>query len=709
MDDLPLDPAGSSAGSESSFLIPLAEVPEPRRTPVRAPVHQPVERFVTPEPEPEMPPERPSRLAPIKTLVRQFYFDPAHAFHDGVDWPRFARTQTSLFLLSLVIPFLALLFLGFILGVLYLTGASLYDATSPNPIYELMLYPTVFVLARGYWVIYLLLPAGLFLMGWLWAAATAWVLSKMEGGACIDFKRAFATLAMFGAMLAPFTTFPFLRLVALAVILILIARRMEDTFGIGFWSLVGRAGLIFLVAASLYGALERKVETDFPGGEELQTNLAAFVRQHKRLTWPTFHHKLYVSPNERLYADLSDFSPEIREPAVKRALGILQSGTETPTFRFQLAQCMATHGEEEAYLFMSRFNAAGQGTPANPAEALAWMQKYTAAFPKDLDAGLEQAQMYFTTNHPLDGKRWLVKLGKRNLPNLDRITSFIDKRGLGKNDPRFNGDIQLLYRLGNTTHYVSNYNKYATRSSYGYQAVPETAQQALLRKLDDADHDSDLWFYRAMALEYGTDTPASLDAYGEAAAALDASALAQKAQGGDPVAMDILADRSLQSGDVATARKYWIAATQALNSDNRYGNAAYYMKLADSYDPGTSQTATDPHQAIKYYLAAVLTSTWYGHNSPVSSRPLQRLLGQPVPDPMGQPFLDLCLKHDIPEAWAMMGSRYLNGDFPGVSKNLSKSLECFRKARTLGFQGPQFAQQLTLMETQAHGAGTAKS
>jgi hypothetical protein len=230
-------------------------------------------------------------------MVAQVYFDPANAFASGVDWPRFRKAQVSLFLLSLAMPFVMLLLLGFVLGVVYLTGASLYSSTSPNPIYQLMLYPLVFVLARGYWMAYLALPLVLFVACWLWAALTAWAFSSIEGGAHIDFKKALSILAMLGAMLAPFTMFPFLRLLALAVILWFIVRRMEDTFDIGLWSMVGRGGPILLGAMFLYGAMESKAESYFPAGEELKVNLNAFVNQRRMLEWPSFQTKVYINPS----------------------------------------------------------------------------------------------------------------------------------------------------------------------------------------------------------------------------------------------------------------------------------------------------------------------------------------------------------------------------------------------------------------------------
>ncbi|GLH69377.1 hypothetical protein GETHPA_09100 [Geothrix rubra] len=685
-------PAPQFQAEAPATRIQLGEIPPPRTPSTRMqdplPTAPPAD---LPLDEGAGGPRRPSRLAPIKAMVKEAYFDPARAFQDSVDWPRFRKAQVALFLVSLVMPFFALLALGFVLGVIYLTGASLYSATSPSPIYQLMLYPLVFVLARGYWIAYLALPLGLFLVGWLWSVPTAWLLSRIAGGSHIDFRKALSILAMLGAMLAPFTMFPFLRLLALGVILWHISRRMEDTFDIGFWRLVGRGGPLLLCAAFLYGAFERSVESYFPGGEDLKANLYAFVNQKKMLEWPTFQAKVYVSPNERLFDDLSDFNTRLREQAVVKAMAILKNGSETPDFRFRIANRMAENGQAEAYPYLSRYYAEGQGTPADPAAALNWMQRFTDANPGNLDAGLERAHLLLRNGRRLDGKRYLVGMAKGQITQVPRIAEFIQKEGLGRSDRTFNFEVLNLYQQGNTSSTVGMYPGGPGQPRYVYET--QTKQESLRKTLYQNDRDQSLWFYRALVAEYASGT-AGAEVYGESTSELAQAELDRKAKEGDPVAMDILADRYARDGDILAARRLWVSATQALDTDNRFANVAYYMKLAGSYDPAESTQAPDVQQATKYYLAALLVSTWHGRSRPVGRGSLERLHPGKVPDPLGQPFLDLCLKHDIPEAWFMMGDRCLNGDFPGVPKNAVKAQDCFRKARALGYQSPQLSRQL---------------
>ncbi|HJV89356.1 MAG TPA: hypothetical protein VJ623_03545 [Holophagaceae bacterium] len=627
--------------------------------------------------------------------MKACYFDPAAAFETKVDWSRFRSAQIKLFLISLVMPFFMLLLLGVVLGVLYMTGASLYSTEAPNPIYQLILYPVVYVLARGYWVAYLALPLGLFAMGWLWAGPTAWILSKYEGGANIDFKKALSILAMFGAMLAPFTMFPFLRLVALAVVLWIIVKRMEDTFDIGFWHFVGRGGVLFILAMGLYGAYERKVESYFSGAEELQANLTSFIRDRKMLEWPSFRRVAFVDPNERIYNDLSDFTPKIREAAVAKALAMLKAGGGTPELRFRFAKSMSDHGQTEAFIYLSRYYATGQGAPADPAQALEWSKRFTDANRGNLDAGLERVRLMIQNAQRLEGKRYLVGIAKDQPGSIGKIADFVQKEGLGKADNSLTYEVQSLYQVGNTQSTVGTYVKDASTGRYTYET--QTKQGMLSARLYASAHDQSLWFYRALVSEYGQSASAGPEAYGEAATDFGQDELAQKIKEGDPVAMDIVADRCAHDGDIVKARQFWVAATQVLNNDNRVSNVAYYIKLALSYDPGESSPAPDPREAVKYYQAALLISSQQGRAAPVGMASLQRLQGGKVPDPLSQPFLDLCLKSDIPEAWVMMGTRYLNGDIPGVPKHEGKARECFQRAKALGYKGPQFQRQLELM------------
>lgn len=704
---VPSDPAdnappATTPGEDMPGRILLGEIPAPR---THAPV--PFEPLPAAAPASQPPledpvPTRPSRLAPVKALVNTGYFDPAKAFAFRVDWARFRRAQLFLFLLSMAMPFLAMLLLGILLGVVYLTGASLYSVTSPNPVYQIMAYPLVFVLARGYWIAYLALPLGLFAVGWLCATLTAWVLSRMDDGAGLEFGKALSILAMLGAMIAPFTLFPFLRLVALAGVLWIIVRRLEDTFDIGFWRALGTVTPVLLGGVILYGLFERKVESYFPAGEELRGNLHAFVNQKKMLEWPSFQAKVYINPNERLYADLTNFSVQVREQAVQKAMNILKTGGETAEFRFRLATRLAENDQSEAFLYLSRYCATGQGTPADPAAALDWIQKYSNTHPENLAGILEQARLLMLNNRRLQGKRLLVAQVKHQWQDLYKVAEFIQKEGLGRVDSVLNSDVLGLYQNGNTLTQIGAYNPTYTGSRYGYES--HSRQEELLRRLYSNERDQSLWFYRALVSEFLSSGPAGPEVYGEAPTPLAQADLDQRIQEGDAVAMDIAADRCLQEGNITKARQYWLAAVRGLNSDSRSPNVPFYLKLAESYDSEGSPGSLDPREATRYYLGALLISSWQGRGARVGQAPLNRLLGGKVPDPMNQPFLDLCLKYDLPEAWVMMGDRYLNGDFPGVAKNLAKGREAFLRAQALGYRGPQFQTQINLLNAAAKPA-----
>jgi hypothetical protein len=286
-------------------------------------------------------------------------------------------------------------------------------------------------------------------------------------------------------------------------------------------------------------------------------------------------------------------------------------------------------------------------------------------------------------------------MAKTQVESINKFTEFIQKEGLGQNNSNFNYEIQSLYQNGNTTNYVGNYNRTSGSPSYGYTS--QTKQEDLLKRLYTNENDPSLWFYRAMVVEFNRSSAAGPDIYGEGLSDLGKSELDQKIQEGDPVAMDILADRYARDGDFVRARQYWLAAVRVLDNDNRYSNVSYYLKLAESYDPSENANTPDPVQATRYYLSALLISSWQSRGNGVGLKPLQRLQIEKIPDPMSQAFLDLCLKYNVPEAWAMMGDRYLNGDFPGVAKNPLKGRDCFLKARALGYKGPQFEKQLALM------------
>jgi len=684
---------GRGFGTDEPMRIHLGEIPAPRVPSSRPVEPEPEKRIEVPILGIEHPSPKSTRFAAIRNWFGQGYFDPARAFEEEVDWARFGRAQVYLFLLSLSTPFLMLLVFGFLFGLVYSIGASLYSVTSPNSIAELMIYPFIFVLARGYWLSYLALPIAMFITGWVWAVLSAWALS-LGGNALLDFKRGLGITAMLGAMMAPFTMFPFLRWLILAALLRLLVRRMEDTFGASFWKLSGRVGLILLGSGLLYGSFERKVEEIYPAGESLRVHLDDFLRLHRRLEWPPFHTRLPIGPHEQLFADLSDFDPLVRERAVKKSLTLLEAGTEPPELRYRLAKRMADNGQAEAFLYAARHLAAGQGTEVDLPAAIDWMRKYTEVNPTLLEAGLEKARLLFLAGRKLEGKVSLVQLTKAHIKDLNRITSFIQKENLGQIDQTFTYEVQSLYQQGNVQTYAGSYQTFSPSQGTRYVTEYQTKQDALLKKLYASERDKGLWYYRALAVEYARSAIAGPEIYGESSTDYQAAELEQKLKEGDRVALDTAADRCFLHGDVVKARQYWLAATRALNDDDRRTNVPLYLKLAQSYDPEDSNQDPNPKEAEKFYLAALLISKWNGRMDPVGLGPLQRLHQGKLPDPMGQPYLDLCLKFDIPEAWVMMGDRYFNGDFQGVPKNVTKARDCFLRAKALGYQGPQLLQQL---------------
>lgn len=693
---------GEGGGLEQPVKILLGDIPAPR-TPAPV-VHPPARIELPPLPDPEIEEEAPSRLAPLKTFVQKGYFDPFGAFGFKVDWARFRKAQAFLFFLSLVVPFFTLLFLGGLIGFLYLAGASAYSATPPNPFHEVMLYPLIFVLARGYWIAYLLLPLGLFALGWGWALITAWILTRNTNRTLVDFRKALSILAMLGAMLAPFTLFPFLRLVAVAILFWYTGKRLRETFDISFSDFSIRGGLAFLLAAYSYGAFERKMESFFPASRELQNNINDFTRNGRRLEMPSFRTKIAIQPNERLLGDLGSLNSQIREQAVQKAMGILRGGSETVDFRFKLASRMSSLGYTDAMYFLGKYLAAGQGTSTDLPNALAWMQKFVQANPRHMEGRLEEARLLVLNKRVLDAKHSLVDLTKDQIANLAQVAQFIQKEGLGKADPTLGFEVQSLYQTGNTPTYYNGSGTYnpATRT-YDYP----TMQEVLTRKVFAPDSDKSLWFYRALVAEYGRGTVADPDVYGEALTAYQGEELADKVRAGDPVALDIAGDRCAQAGDVVKARQYWLQATKALNSDNRRTNVPFYLKLSESYDPESARKDPNPKEAVRYYLASLLISSLQGRGNPQGLSALKRLGVNPLPDPQSQGFLDLCLKYDVPEAWALMGDRHLNGDFQGVRKDLARAKDCFLKAQDLGYKGPAFFQQLATLDPAHAGKWTA--
>lgn len=673
--------------------IELEEIPATRiRTPV-SPSPALMESAVIPIILTEDEPVRPSHFKALKVFFSKGYFDPFKAFGHRVDWKKFRKAQTFLLLLSLVTPFLTLIFTGFLLSFLYLIGASLNSVTPPNAFHELALYPLVFILTKGYWLAYLALSLGAFALGWVWAGFTAWNISRDQSDYLIDFKKALSILAMVGVMAAPLTMFPFLRLVALVILLWNTTKRMHETFSISWSTFLLRGGVAFLAITFAYSWFERKVESAFPAGTELNANIEAYMRHGKKLEWPASHEKIVRPAYESVLADLNSFDATVREEATRKALAIVKSGQEAPAVRFQLAKRVADLGQPDAMVLTSRAFREGRGTPANLASAIEWMHKAVQANPKQLDIRLEEAELLMLNKRTLDGKRLFVGIAKDNMSNtenycLSKIAEFIQGKGFGKSDSGLHSQIQDLYQTAYSP--VSNYydNYYDGNSRYRRYDTGNSTRDNLLRKLNSDSRGNEYWFYRALVAERGQDGPAEPSVYGEETVAISESALAQRIESGDPVAMEIAGDKSYRDGDVDRARELWLKAALLLNSDNRMANAPFYLKLSESYDPTTAKKKPDSRMATKYYLASLLVSSGQREESPTLIRALHRLGVATVPDSQSQAFIDMCLKHDIAEAWAVMGGRYLNGDSAGVPRNATRARDCFLKAQSLGYRGP---------------------
>lgn len=677
----------------ASPKIELEEVPAPRvRTPVSpspALMQSPVIPIILAEDEPESP----LHFKALKRFFSKGYFDPFKAFGHRVDWKKFRKAQTFLFLLSLVTPFLALIFTGFLLSFLYLIGASLNSITPPNAFHELALYPLIFILTKGYWLAYLALPVGAFALGWVWACFTAWNISRDQSDYLIDFNKALSILAMVGVMAVPLTMFPFLRLVALVVLLWYATKRMHETFSVNWSTFLLRGGVAFLAVTFAYSWFERKVESVFPNGAELKSNIEAYVRHGKKLEWPAFREKIVHPAYEGVLANLNSFDATVREEAAREAMATVKAGQESPAVRFQLVKRVADLGQPEAMILTSRAFREGQGTTANLPSAIEWMHKAVQANPKQLDIHLEEAEMLMLDKRTLDGKRLFVSIAKDNMSNtenscLNRIAEFIQKKGFGKLDSGFHSQIQDLYQSTNapTSNYYDNYSD--GNSRYRRYETGSSARENLLRKLNSNSRGNEYWFYRALVAERGQDGPAEPSVYGEETQAISESALAQRVESGDPVAMEIAGDKSYRNGDVNRARDLWLKAALSLNSDDRRINAPFYLKLSESYDPDTAKKNSNPRMAIKYYLASILVSSGQREESKPVINSLRRLGMPSVPDSQSQAFIDICLKYDIVEAWAVMGGRYLNGDSAGVPKNPARARDCFLKAQSLGYRGP---------------------
>jgi len=672
---------------EAPLQIELDDVPPP--PPKRA-----AERMVPALPQPgayipnrsvveapEEAEEESSHWHAAKKVVGKGFFDPFQAFEEKVELERFKKAQIFLALLSFIGPLLLLLLSSFLAAIVYQVGAAFQSVTPPNPFYEVAIYPLVYVFAKGYWVAYLILPIAVFALGWLWAATTGWLIARSTSA---DFTKMLCILTMLGTMLAPFTMFPFFRLVVLGILIWYTARRMSQYFDVSFWSLAKFGGVLLLGCIVLYTLFERKVESFYPANQELSTNLRAFYFDKKKLEWPDFGTRKTVSADQVLWENLGSLDALTRQKAVDKAMDILKFSRETPEIRFRLALRMAEEGNSYAMAYVSRSYKSGQGVPLDNAQALTWIHKATEADPKQLEYGLDEAHLLCVNNHVLDGKRRFVALAKENLSSMDAVSNYLGKTGYGAPDRGLMSDVLSLYRQNSTSY--SRSSRYSS-SSLGDKLSWRTD---LLQQLSRLEHSENQWFLRAMMTEYGNPNQADPEVYGESSLKTMNEELNAKIELNDPQALGAAGDKCFVKGDLLKAREYWHKSSLALTGDKRRANAPLYLKLAESYDPGTeTNTATDPRESTKYYLGYILLAD----NSTNITKPVLALkrLGVVVKQDvnvMDIQYLTLCSKYDVPEAWAIMGSCYVAGGTDGVQKNLPKARECFQKAKTLGYQGP---------------------
>lgn len=678
---------------ETPFRIELGEAP-PRssgRSQVAHAVLEPRELPVTTGIEEE--PESPSWRT-VKKTVRRGFFDPFEAFEDKVDRERFRRSQIFLVVTSLVGPMLMTLVLGFLAALVYQAAAALSGFTPPNAFYELALYPIVYILAKGYWISYLVLPLAILVGGWAWAAVTAWNLTRDANRE--EFGKMFCILALLGAMYAPFTMFPFIRLVALGFLIWFVARRMTMYFDIPFFHLAKRGGLLLLILAAGYTWFERKVESSYATNSELSTNLNAIYNMRRKLDWPSFRAQKAVSPLQALMDNLGSLEPETREKATRSATAALNRAAEPPEDRFRLALRMAELGNSDGMVYLAKAYQSGQGVRADAAQSLAWIGKAVENNPKNLDYAMTMALTLIQNKRALDGKRMFVQLAKANLNELSRIGTFIRNAGLGAPETTLTWDIQNLYRQDATS--SGSYSGMNTaRNAYsnnGMRYTDDTSfRQVLLERLASLDRDRNQWFYRALISEYGSSATAEPETYGEAPVDLSSDEALKGVANDDPVALGQVGDQFADKGNVARAREYWLKSILAVKGDIRGRNARYYLKLAESFDPqgDSSKTAgASPRDAIRGYLGYLLLAESPGNMKIKVIDSLKRL-GVSIDRDMNfstGPFHALCAKHEVVEGLVMLGCDDMGGSVTGMPKNLAKARECFQRAKELGYQGP---------------------
>jgi tetratricopeptide (TPR) repeat protein len=658
------------------------------------PVELPPVEALTSLPEPPEP-EPDTTWHAVKRTLKRGWFDPFQAFELEVDRERFWRAQGFLFLASLFGPLLMMLLLGLIPALIFQVAAAINGFTPPNPFYEVTVYPVVFILAKGYWVAYLVLPLAVLLGGWLWAAATAWSLARNSG--TDDFGKMFCILALLGSMYAPFSMFPFIRLVALAGLIWFVARRMDEYFGVTFLSLAKRGGILLLIVAAGDTWFERKVESSYTSNSELSANLSAFYNTRRKLEWPAFRTPMKITPLQALLENLGSMNPEIREKATRSALAMLSGVLDPPEDRFKVALRMAEMGNQDGMLYLARAYQSGQGVPPDSGQSLTWVGKVMENESRSLECSMALAQLLIQNKRGLEGKRMFVQLAKVHMADLAKIAAFTSRAGFGTPEAQFTWEVQNLYSSDS-----SNANAYSKMNSArnGYSSNGQwygdatTLRQNLLQRLRNLDAGGTQWLYRALITEYGIATKAEPEVYGEAAVDLSSDEALENVPKNDPAALTAIGNSFAEKGNDPKAREYWRKATMALNSDNRAPNARLYLRLAESLDPAGHPILAgdkDSPEAIRCYLGFLLLD---GDATTERRRAVVALkrLGVPVEaDPMfcsSNAFYALCARHELAEGLVLLGSELTGGGRNRTPVNLQKAKECFQKARELGYQGP---------------------
>ena len=682
-----LEPSDSTGSSGKILLGDIPDRPSRRSIAPVESVPVPVDPYVS-ESSPSMAvdfDERPSGWRAVKNVVGRGFFDPFLAFGSGVDWERFSRAQLFLFAISLVGPFAFLLVFSIFSAILYQIGAALNSVTPPNPFYELALYPLAYLFAKGYWVAYLVLPMSIFILGWIWAGMTAWNIARDSDA---DVKEMFCVLAMLGSMFASFTMFPFLRLLALGFLILYMSRRMNQHFDISIMHLARRGGIFLVGMVVFYTWFERKVESCYAVSSEMSTNVNDFYFKNKKLEWPAFRVKKITTANQLLLQNLWSLDSGVREKAIVKALSVISNNAESLDARFALALRIADLGNVAGMVYASKAYQSGQGVPVDNAQALLWMHNASVASPRQLEYGLDEANLLFLNKRILDGKRRFVNLAKSNIDSLDEISSFIRKQGYGLPEYSIAWEVERLYRQN----HVSGTMTYRYTCYYGDIYSEELNYRAeLLQKLNSLDRDGTQWFYRALITEFGSESQASAEIYGESSAESEVDEFNKKIEMNDPGALLVLGDRSFDGKDLVKARSYWLKAAMSLNSDKRRVNARIYLKLAESYDPAIVGAGHgNAREASRFYLGYLLLAEYSGASNGKTLDAL-KTLGVVVDknvDVSSFSYVSLCAKYDIPEAWAILGSYYVGGQLEGARKNPAKARECFQKAKGLGYQGP---------------------